>query len=444
MEEIIKELKKIYNSLEDKVRRDIMKIIAETTGKMTLDEIDRRVKERLNAGATNPLAVADAVNAELRQDPEGFIHLTDELKDELTEAANQQVIKDNPVRTTMAYNLNRLIEQLESTKPKMFLEFDTLSEIVQYINIPVRMQIDLLIHLLNINKSISGEQEKIIYRPNVSAILNHEYKYMDKEKLSELINTFKLGEFMSSNSLKYRKARKEIDDIYEASKIDVTEPYKLTVKLADIFAKEPASLTEDDYQTITDGLDELHFKHLSHRIVKQLKKATIEVTKPTPVVKEIKREVKEVKPKLSQKELNQIYYEISKFYDLDKEKPKTTLSLDEIIYILSLMYKANMSEKTITRFLESTNREYKKNNPVSIYYQSYDKFASYNIPDIHKHLEMIEYILSEHSIFTCSKETYEITKELISEEINDIMDILNGNYTYEINSAKNLLKVNEE
>ncbi|MDE6292922.1 MAG: hypothetical protein K2L98_04495, partial [Bacilli bacterium] len=78
---------------------------------------------------------------------------------------------------------------------------------------------------------------------------------------------------------------------------------------------------------------------------------------------------------------------------------------------------------------------FKSLHPFAIYNQGYDKFAYLGEcnPEVKEHLDMIEYILSEVNIFMCDNESYKSTKKLVEEEINELMRIINGNYTYELN-----------
>ena len=145
---------------------------------------------------------------------------------------------------------------------------------------------------------------------------------------------------------------------------------------------------------------------------------------------------------LKQKNVNQTLREISKYYDVDSKTLKETLSMNQIIYVLSLMYSINMEKDSVDAFLRSAMREFKNMHPYAIYNQAYDKFAflGENDTEIREHLEMIEYILSDTSIFICDDEEYVETKALIEEELNEIMRLSNGNFAYEEESAKKLCK----
>ena len=199
-------------------------------------------------------------------------------------------------------------------------------------------------------------------------------------------------------------------------------------------------------------MEKLGFGSLYDIVIKQMKKdqkayereQKQKNSKKEKVSSQDNNNIQESETPKKQTSINQTIREINKYFDLDTLELKEALSLDQIIYILSLMYLGNVEDDKVETFLRKSAREFKQFHPYAIYHQGYDKFSYLggDNPEIKEHLDMIEYILSDASIFICDDEAYKSIKELAEEELKEIMFIINGNYTFEIEEAKQLLKNN--
>ena len=417
-------------------------------------------------------------NKSIRATPgtrESYIEGINQYNPHLYEECLKEVKKKNEKRTRAIYVLQDLLEKLKSGLTVQLVEFDVLRTIFEYINLNPNMQISTFIFFVNNNAKFYRTEKRSACMPNIKELINHKYTHITIEEVASIIVEKRLEEFFRDENPSNPLGQKELMDHFYATCTDYTDIQETCEKLDTIFNKNVSDLTEEDYDKIVELMTKLSFDSLAHRILRQLKKEQHQA-KPTSELEKIiginsydilnKREIisnakieipkkesaktkktpEEIKPKFSQKEINHVYYEINKLYDLDNFKARNTLSLDEIIYILSLMYSIEMDESIITRFLSSSMNQYKKNNAFTIYYQGYDKFKylSEENPEVKEHLDMIEYILSDTSIFLCDDETYKSTKELVSEELKEIMPLINDNYTYEIEEAKKLLNTNKE
>ena len=450
MEEIIKELEKILEQLEYQEMSDVYVLaVCQYTG-MALEEVERNINENSEQDEEKiKKKVTNTIYNRFREDPDSFTGMSKDKKEQLFDACKEKVQKDNKKRTRIIYLLQGFIDFLKLEEPQIFLEFEKLAELFQNISISINTQLSIVGTIAKMNSNLDDTKRgDRIYLHNSDALLDYTYKYMDYDELYEILRTNQFDEFIKDESYPNKLAQREVKRRYEETKLDYTDIQRACDSLSAIFDKDTKETTEEDYQTIIDNMNTLHFGNLAYRFIKKIKKQNeIEQAEEAKKLLEEKSTKKgqkpiekEAKPMVSQREINHVYYEASKYFDFDLFKPKTLMNLDEIIYILSLLYSIDASTTTITKFLDSVMRQYKKNNPFVISFDSIPKFKSIDSKEVQEHVEMLEYILSDFNLFMCDDETYTETKKLVSDEISAIMEIINGDYTYEIKEAKALLK----
>ncbi|MBE6149365.1 MAG: hypothetical protein E7170_01415 [Firmicutes bacterium] len=132
------------------------------------------------------------------------------------------------------------------------------------------------------------------------------------------------------------------------------------------------------------------------------------------------------KPSISKKDIYSITNELNSYFDFKNMKVKKILSLDETIYCLSLLYKLSADNKTIDKFLMLTNKEKRKQNPIYVYIDLYDKLINSNNKEILNLVDSINYELSK--MFICSNDEYNNIKDNISEHIKYLLNIVDFEY----------------
>lgn len=459
MEEIIKELEQFLKNLNTQINQELFSRVQAKAGAEVREEMRRRVIMGQEAGEGTRGEIAEKLIVELKQNPDKFIKLDDDKKNRLSAECYDEMDKEKPEVQKNKKLLENLIEYLNMDDDQLYLELDQLSKIFQYYNFHVNTQIAIFCHLMRINHKMDLGPDEKTYLPDPDAMINHEYKYIDVKDVLRMFKEKGFDAFFSDTDPKTEKAREEVAKRFDETKRDFTSRQLASNILGTIFEKDVVDITDEDYETIIEKMDELFFGHISHRLVKKIKKQKeLELNPPVEKVENTENETEAndtskntesiVKIAIAKKQtsLNQTIREINKFFDLDTLELKESLSLDQIIYILSLMYSINMEKQKVEAFLRSAMREFKKLHPYAIYNQGYDKFArlSNKFSEIQEHLDMIEYILSDATIFMCTDSEYASTKELVEEEISEIMRLINGDYTYEIEEAKKLLKSSEE
>ncbi len=141
-----------------------------------------------------------------------------------------------------------------------------------------------------------------------------------------------------------------------------------------------------------------------------------------------------VNNQLSKKEYNHIFREIMSLYDIQEQKVIKPLKLEEIIYLISLMYKINISKNEIMKCIKVINKEalnaYK--NPLSKFIDYYNKMLFYSDnEEIKKSLNAIVEYMQELYI-PQDQESYGFWKNAIADEMENITPVLNKYYEYEL------------
>lgn len=384
-------------------------------------------------------------------DHNAFLKNINKENDEFYKLCEREVQASNPERTEIISTLECFIRMLKEENLPAFVEFKQMRKIFKYIGLNPNSQLTIFGIIVKNNAMMNTGDNCHVYLPDTEAILNHHYEHITTEEVFNLLNDGSIEEFLRDKNPQNPLGQKEVLDCLSATLIDRTDCQKACLKIDEVLSKEAEDTTEEDFQILIENMEYLSFGDLAYRIIKKINRYKNSLNKGAPSDeepenKESEHKEREIPVPLKQKNINQTLREINKYYNLDTKELKDLLSMNQIIYILSLMYSISMESSIIESFLRSAMREFKNLHPYAIYNQAYDKFVylgQENL-EIQEHLDMIEYILSETSIFICSKEKYIETKRLIEEEINAIMQIINGNYSYEIESAKNLIKSNKE
>ena len=363
-----------------------------------------------------------------------------------------EIREQNPERTKVLFSIKNLLEYYASGMNTIFTSFKELKNALDYTHISSKQQLSIFVMLTENNGVLGNHKYRNAFFPGYNAITDREYKHTTSKEVTDLILSSKLIDYLVEENPENPEVQREI---YEAVKDKVGEEldtYLVSYRMHCLFATKVYDLNEDSFASIRENMETLGFSSLSDLVIKQMKKNQRSYqreqeqknSKKEKVSYQDNNPIQEQETSIKQTSLNQTRREINKYFDLDTGKLKEELSLDQIIYVLSLMYSIDIESDKIEVFLRCAMREFKNFHPYVIYHQGYDKFAflADENPDVQEHLDMIEYILSDTNIFICSDDEYTSTKELVEEEINEIIRLTSGNYAYETKEAKNLLKIN--
>lgn len=168
---------------------------------------------------------------------------------------------------------------------------------------------------------------------------------------------------------------------------------------------------------------------LTKNIPKRVVKEEVVVNKEISITKEKKKNLKEE---------NSLYREIKLYYDIEEEKALKPLTLDEIIYVVSLFFKVDISILKIKQYIKDMYRlSFDAENSLGMFNLLYAKMLFYcDNEEIKKAIDAIQSYLGE--LFVVSEDDYEFYKSAIGEEMKDAYKFLSQNYDYELDMALTL------
>lgn len=141
---------------------------------------------------------------------------------------------------------------------------------------------------------------------------------------------------------------------------------------------------------------------------------------------------------LSRKATNEIYREMQTYFDFNEMKSIRYLSLDEIIYCMSLMKKVNIPDERIRNFIkkaEKANRTYQV-NPVTRYIELLKKLEFYS--DNEKIMRLLTELKEAYASIT-PEENDPFYEEYIASGLNEILGLIPDTHEYEFNASLELL-----
>ncbi len=198
---------------------------------------------------------------------------------------------------------------------------------------------------------------------------------------------------------------------------------------------------EEDIEIIINNLNFLGVKpslldKIKGHLYKTINKINKQETAKEQVSLNFEKETVIKKEKtLSKKEYFEVLEKISIMYDLKENVPTKLLDLNELIYLINLLYKAGFKDEEIKRVILNTYKAFKtkeKYYAIGLFNCFYEKLLFYSdrYPEIKESIEFIKSCLQEMMI--ANDEDYGLWKSMIIEEMNKYNDLLKQKYEYEM------------
>ncbi len=317
----------------------------------------------------------------------------------------------------------------------IFSEFNMLSKFLLQSPLNVKESLNIVLYLLD--KEIFNQNEFIIdfSDHNVEEMTYEEFVYYKiYEKYNELLNYE--DEKLSEQELQIKRYLLVKKGEKESFKRVIIEAYRIKYYYFD----KIDTFNETDLERIIASFERLGiepglcqaFAHLLNKKVQKRKDKEIKFF-------EGKIEVKKDN-KLSSKEYNKIFKEIESYYDIQNHRIVKFLTLKEIIYLVSLLYKINVDENEIKKCIQVLSRcdSTAYENPIVYFSEYYEKMVFYSDNnELRKSLESIlEY--SQELFMPQSDDDYRFWKEAIGEEMKFAKHIIRNEYQYELEKGRKL------
>jgi hypothetical protein len=266
---------------------------------------------------------------------------------------------------------------------------------------------------------------------------------MSKSEFEEFVTSGELHKFLNQDedNLTLEELEFKYEVIKRAKSRQNSNKFLIAMSAIDrhYFQKED-NLKEKDILIFSKALEVVDVnRKLCNSIEFYLKK---QMQKKENKNKEIvikKHEEIEVK-RLDVKEQNKIYREIMSMYDIDLNLAIKPLNLEEIIYLVSLMKKINISDKEILLAIKNIYKSFTSTytNPLYEFNVYYEKMNY--LSDNEEVKNAINYIkeIIPLILMPDDNKSYSEWMGEISKTIADIKPILNENYEYELEKGKSL------
>jgi len=344
-------------------------------------------------------------------------------------------LKEDYLKRNLYKNYKNIIDASKEESKDFFIDFDFLSRMLEASGVSAQNSYEIILSFIKKNIELYNKQQ-INPIPDINKIKKHKFKKITKKEIDYILNNNMINEFLSGNYPK--KKVKELKTFIENNPLDISN-YVKNCRIILKNYENSENLTEANIYSISLALLDLDIdEKLCRKIELFLNKKYIigkkeKINKPIQIV----NEVKEVKM-LSKKQTNLIIKQLNQYFDFERMRPIKYLTLNEIIYCISLMKKINADEKSIENFLKLIEKENRKQNPVYLYANLYNKLMFYkDKKEIVRILNDIENELQK--MFICSSDDYDKIKSFLNENIKYALNYLANNYEYEKNEAKKML-----
>lgn len=346
-------------------------------------------------------------------------------------------IKEKSINYELFQLLNIPEKQWKNTVTK-FVKFDQLSEVLLNSDLNVREMFDVVIYMIWKNVKHCSEHARSLDYEEIKKL---KMPSMTEEEFRNFILGKDFVRFLNARNEELNeeelKLKQDINKILQNSNKQSASMIAQRMIKRHYFNKEV--LKETDIKIVYRafkilGVSSKLCESFQFLLEKELKNQN-KKTENNIVIKKDKE-----KEKMSQKEYDQIFRKIEKYYDIQNQRVIRPLTLDETIYIVSLMFKINIKESEIKKCVQTINKEgleaYK--NSLTYFNAYYEKMLNCSDnPEISKALQTISEYLQE--MYVTDSESYLFWKEAIDKELQIIKPILNKNAQYELNEGRKLL-----
>lgn len=364
--------------------------------------------------------------------------------DETKTVKYTEALKQLDKEYTIVNNFIHLVEELNQDTGKIFLDFNVLSNLLEKAKLNAKECTYIIFTMVQKNIKAHVLEEDTIF-VDINDVNNYRFKTMSKKEACNLI----LDKEIRNLSLQAEmdpSLKEKIDEILSFSEKHAPNINQFRQSNAIIQSSYFEKINTFDERDIKKILQSLKNMKVSENILKYVE---ITLKKNYQKRQEAKKEktiiLKKETPKktlLSDKEYKTLRKELGKYYNLYHNKLLKELTNEEMIYCLSLLYQLGLEESEINNFLSRyhySNPSQRLENPIKDFLTQFEKINYYQdnekMQEIQHHL--LEYMTD---IFIVDDEEYLWVKEEIQKEMNQLYHLLEGNYNYEKNIAKKLIK----
>ena len=346
-------------------------------------------------------------------------------------------------------NLTKVISffKKEEKYGTLYKYYNYISKILQISKLTDYEKLEVLMYAVKINIDYLTEEVldlnilKKLYAPQ-----------MDSKKFNQLLESLDINALLQAKeetlSVKKRLIRQKIIEALRAGEKSTRLFKKSHRNIENHYINKIDSYNEQDIQFVIVSLKAIgvdrELQEITASILrKNLRK--IDALKSKKIkenrIKPFKKTIVTPKP-LSKTEYDAIYSRIMKMYDIEEHTIVSALTKEEIVYLVSLMFRINIPEKEIRKSIQKINWQGWKayDNPIKEFNDYYDKLQkNSHIGEVEIALQNIKEYLSLAFLPENDNE-YVGWKQEIAEELKRVRKILNQDDTYELEEGRKLYR----
>jgi hypothetical protein len=350
-------------------------------------------------------------------------------QDELTEFSISKEIKENLDMKTDAWKeINYLFDK-----------FNKLSYLLYKSDLSMKERLDVIMYFVDKNYE-QLNNESTHYLVSADDVKEIALKYMSRHRYNELVLNKSFTSILNKDDEELTEEELNFRDeiIKRAEGKQSSKELMIACKaIYRHYRLKEDNLSDKDIEIIYKSLlilniDENICDSIKGYLTEKKKKQDSKNITFIPEKKEEKVNT------LSVKEQNKIYREIMSMYNIDLERAVKPLNLDEIIYLVSLMYKLKISETKIRTAIKNIYKSYSVSyeNPLAEFNAYYEKMVYLNEnEDIKAALSYIKELIQE--MLMSDSKSYIEWKDELKNTMASVKPILSLNIDFELEQGKN-------
>lgn len=343
----------------------------------------------------------------------------------------RELYNEREVIDTLRKFLNYDLEK-EEIKTVVFSDFDTLCTLFKHCELSLKEKFEIIIYFIekNIEVDILTYKNAIFYNvknssPRVSEIKKNEKNKEIFERYYILLNK---KEELTDLELSDKKELEEYLKQYEVDYSELVEAHK---KIRLHYIDKEDEYTKEDINIIIDNLKVVGVFEEELENIRKILENELSKRKDKNVKLNISFETEEDR-RNKDEEKKKIEKEINTYFDFKNMTSIRFLTMDEVLYVVSLLRKIKYSEDTIKEFLRINEYELNKQNVITRYLQLHARLEYYELKyGISEELSNLDSYFKE--LFITSDEDYEFWKKLLEEELTKTLKYIPNTYDYELN-----------
>lgn len=326
---------------------------------------------------------------------------------------------------------------------EIFYHFKDLSNYMEEANLSYRETFSVVMYMLKRNLACL-KRVKEAGAINDAKLIEYKFENISQEELNQLFSSGEINRVINGSDEELTEREQEIrDEILKHKEFyssDIDELIKEHMAIKTHYLDKLSTFDESDIEALIANLRLLTFSEdvcskISHLLHKQLESRNNAKLKESTIVEHYTYEVKEEVPSLPYKERKDAYNYIREYYNIPKKEVLKSVTYKEMLNIVSLMLKLDIDLKSIRNYIRQVLASLEQEQNPANKYEIFKSKLAYYLDE-----SQMEYLDELYEAFKDDEELW--MSEFIA-YLEEVMQFVSetDSYTYELETAKQLLKI---